>query len=121
MLAQNLAPIPSPAKEHEEYYGIVEDLCQQMYIMLVRRLSLCCKIFKIFLACKFPEQEPIERSEGVGKLFEEVLSQLEALLAAQNNAGVVLPMTLEIIQAQRLNIRLELLPTSISRVPQLPK
>ncbi|KAF5564931.1 hypothetical protein FNAPI_1899 [Fusarium napiforme] len=120
------------AKEHEEYYGIVEDICQHMYIMLVRRLSLRRKIYKISLddfdgacvfgvkssslsnsrtpqiillitkACKFPEYEPIERSEGVGKLFEEVLPQLEALLAAQNNADVVLPMALEIIQAQRL-------------------
>ncbi|KAF5586463.1 mRNA 3 end-processing YTH1 [Fusarium pseudocircinatum] len=46
--------------------------------------------------------QPIERFEGVGKLFGEVLPQLEAFLAVQNNAGVVLPMALEIIKAQRL-------------------
>ncbi|KAF5681542.1 hypothetical protein FCIRC_5512 [Fusarium circinatum] len=51
---------------------------------------------------KDEQGEPIERFEGVGKLFEGVLPQLDAFFATQNNADVVLPMVLEIIKAQHL-------------------
>ncbi|KAF5644775.1 hypothetical protein F25303_5826 [Fusarium sp. NRRL 25303] len=45
--------------------------------------------------------EPVERFTGIDKLLTEALPQLQKFIAEQNNAEVVLLMTLKIIQAQR--------------------